>query len=155
MDKKRANISKEAIVAEYLTGTISYRGLEAKYGFPSRSICDWVLEYQGRKPAWKERKRLKDERAGKTQDPDLPKDNAIAESVNGILKDELLDKVYLDYKQAVKGVAVAISTYNHQRPHGSIDYLTPFEAHFRSGELKRRWKNYYSKVKEMEPEEVF
>ena len=89
-----------------------------------------------------------------TQNGD-PKENAIAERVNGILKDELLDKVYLDYKQAVKGVAVAISTYNHQRPHGSIDYLTPYEAHFRSGELKRRWKNYYSKVKEMEPVEVF
>lgn len=89
-----------------------------------------------------------------TQNGD-PKENAIAERVNGILKDELLDKVYLDYKQAVKGVAVAISTYNHQRPHGSIDYLTPYEAHFRSGELKRRWKNYYSKVKEMEPAEVF
>ena len=89
-----------------------------------------------------------------TQNGD-PKENAIAERVNGILKDELLDKVYLDYNQAVKGVAVAISTYNHQRPHGSIDYLTPYEAHFRSGELKRRWKNYYSKVKEMEPAEVF
>lgn len=89
-----------------------------------------------------------------TQNGD-PKENPIAERVNGILKDELLDKVYLDYKQAVKGVAVAISTYNHQRPHGSIDYLTPYEAHFRSGELKRRWKNYYSKVKEMEPAEVF
>lgn len=89
-----------------------------------------------------------------TQNGD-PKENAIAERVNGILKDELLDKVYLDYKQAVVGVSVAISTYNHQRPHGSIDYLTPFEAHFRSGELKRRWKNYYSKVKEMEPAEVF
>lgn len=89
-----------------------------------------------------------------TQNGD-PKENAIAERVNGILKDELLDKVYLDYKQAIVGVSVAISTYNHQRPHGSIDYLTPFEAHFRSGELKRRWKNYYSKVKEMEPAEVF
>jgi putative transposase len=89
-----------------------------------------------------------------TQNGD-PKENAIAERVNGVLKDELLDKVYLDYKQAVVGVSVAISTYNHQRPHGSIDYLTPYEAHFRSGELKRRWKNYYSKVKEMEPAEVF
>ena len=89
-----------------------------------------------------------------TQNGD-PKENAIAERVNGVLKDELLDKVYLDYKRAVVGVSIAISTYNHQRPHGSIDYLTPYEAHFRSGELKRRWKNYYSKVKEMEPAEVF
>jgi len=55
MDKKKENISKEAIVAEYLTGSISYRGLEAKYGVPSRSICDWVMEYQGRKSSWKEK----------------------------------------------------------------------------------------------------
>ncbi len=72
---------------------------------------------------------------------DDPRENAIAERVNGILKDELLDKVHLNYKQAVRNVALAISIYNHQRPHGSIDYLTPIEVHFRSGELKRRWKN--------------
>ena len=85
-----------------------------------------------------------------TQNGD-PKENAIAERVNGILKDELLEKVYVDYKQALRGVSVAISIYNHQRPHGSIDYLTPIEAHFRTGELKRRWKNYYSKKKQTEP----
>ena len=95
MDKKKANISKEAIVAEYLTGTISYRGLEAKYGFPSRSICDWVLEYQGRKPAWKEKKRRKDERAGKTIPPDLPKDVKILQEAlrKSQLKSELLEEM--------------------------------------------------------------
>lgn len=89
-------------------------------------------------------------RISMTQNGD-PKENAIAERVNGILKDELLEKVYVDYKQALRGVSVAISIYNHQRPHGSIDYLTPIEAHFRTGELKRRWKNYYSKKKQTEP----
>ena len=77
-----------------------------------------------------------------TQNGD-PRENAIAERVNGILKDELLDKSYLNYKEAEKCVSIAISIYNHQRPHGSIDYLTPFEAHFKEGKLKRRWKNYY------------
>jgi len=93
-------------------------------------------------------------RISMTQNGD-PKENAIAERVNGILKDELLEKVYANYGQAVRGISVAISTYNHQRPHGSIDYLTPIEAHFRSGELKRRWKNYYSKKAEKALEEVF
>jgi len=51
--------------------------------------------------------------------------------VNGILKDELLEKSYVNYRQAVKGISVAISIYNHQRPHGSIDYLMPIEAHFK------------------------
>ena len=89
-----------------------------------------------------------------TQNGD-PRENAIAERVNGILKDELLDKSYLNYQAAVRSVSIAISIYNHQRPHSSIDYLTPIEAHFRSGKLKRRWKNYYSKKKETKPEAVF
>lgn len=93
-------------------------------------------------------------RISMTQNGD-PRENAIAERVNGILKDELLDKVYSTYDQAVRGISIAISIYNHQRPHGSIDYLTPIEAHFRSGELKRRWKNYYSKKAEKALEEVF
>lgn len=78
-----------------------------------------------------------------------PLENALAERVNGILKDELLEKQYLNFEQAQQAVAVAISIYNHQRPHGSIDLLTPVEAHLREGELKRRWKNYYSKRKEV------
>lgn len=89
-----------------------------------------------------------------TQNGD-PRENAIAERVNGILKDELLEKSHLNYKVAIHNVSIAISIYNHQRPHGSIDYLTPIEAHFRSGKLKRRWKNYYSKKKDMELEPVF
>lgn len=93
-------------------------------------------------------------RISMTQNGD-PRENAIAERVNGILKDELLEKTYSNYGQAVKEISVAISIYNHQRPHGSIDYLTPIEAHFRSGELKRRWKNYYSKKAEKALEEVF
>jgi putative transposase len=71
------------------------------------------------------------------------------------LKDELLEKSYANYGQAVKGISIAISIYNHQRPHGSIDYLMPVEAHFRSGELKRRWKNYYSRKAVKALEEIF
>jgi transposase InsO family protein len=86
-----------------------------------------------------------------TQNGD-PRENAIAERVNGILKDELLPKAHINYKEAIRIVSIAVSIYNHQRPHGSIDYLTPIEAHFRSGKLKRRWRNYYIKKKEMELE---
>jgi transposase InsO family protein len=78
-----------------------------------------------------------------------PLENALAERVNGILKDELLEKQYLNFQQAQQAIAAAISIYNHIRPHSSIDMLTPVEAHLREGELKRRWKNYYSKRKEV------
>jgi len=78
-----------------------------------------------------------------------PLENAIAERVNGILKDELLEKIYINYQEAKQAIVAAISIYNYQRPHSSIDMLTPIEAHLREGELKRRWKNYYSKKKEV------
>lgn len=79
-----------------------------------------------------------------------PLENALAERVNGILKDELLEDIYPDFDQAKKALAVAISIYNHQRPHSSIDMLTPVEAYLRNGELKKHWKNYYSGKKEKE-----
>ncbi len=79
-----------------------------------------------------------------------PLENALAERVNGVLKEELLEEKYLNYEQARQAVSVAVSIYNHHRPHGSIDLLTPEEAHYREGELKRRWKNYYSNTKREE-----
>ena len=95
MDKKKESISKEAIIAEYLTGTISYRGLEAKYGIPSRSICDWVLAFQGRKPSWKEKKRRKLEREGKLPEPELPKDIKLLQAAlqRSQLKSKLLEEM--------------------------------------------------------------
>ena len=72
-----------------------------------------------------------------------PLENALAERVNGILKTELLEEMFHDFTTAQLEVAIACSTYNHLRPHGSIDNLKPVEAHLQSGELNKRWKNYY------------
>ena len=72
-----------------------------------------------------------------------PLENAIAERMNGILKDELLEKYFENFMQAQHEVSIAISIYNHERPHSSVDMLTPAMAHLQSGELKKRWKNYY------------
>ena len=44
--QKRVN--KEAIIAEYLAGGISYRSLGEKYGIDFRIINYWVLKYQGK-----------------------------------------------------------------------------------------------------------
>lgn len=84
-----------------------------------------------------------------TQNGD-PLENAIAERVNGILKQEFLEEVFPDYEKAQKSIAIACSTYNHLRPHGSIDHLKPAEAHQKSGELKKRWKNYWQLKQEKE-----
>jgi transposase InsO family protein len=78
-----------------------------------------------------------------------PLENAIAERVNGILKDELLEEVHDDFETALNNIAIAISAYNHLRPHSSIEMLTPVIAHQLNRPLKRTWKNYYRR-KEVE-----
>lgn len=80
-----------------------------------------------------------------------PLENAIAERVNGILKEELLQKRYPSFEVAQKSVAKAIVIYNSLRPHGSCDMLTPMEAHKKEGVLKKHWKNYYKKKEVVMP----
>jgi putative transposase len=74
-----------------------------------------------------------------------PLENAIAERVNGILKDEFLQEKYDCFQVAQNSVAKSISVYNAIRPHSSCDMLTPQVAHQKQGVLKKHWKNYYKK----------
>jgi len=84
-----------------------------------------------------------------TQNSD-PRENAIAERVNGIIKQEFLETCFNDFTHAKNEVAKAIYIYNNERIHSSVDMLTPFEAHTKTGLLKKHWKNYYvPKVKEV------
>ena len=76
-----------------------------------------------------------------------PYENAVAERVNGILKDEFgLGNTLPGFAQADALVARAVRAYNELRPHGSCDFLTPSQAHEQEGLLVRRWKNYYQPV---------
>ena len=53
-------------------------------------------------------------------------ENAIAERVNGILKDEFfIDQVFSDIKNAQKAIKDAIKLYNSKRLHVSLNYKTP------------------------------
>lgn len=57
-------------------------------------------------------------------------ENAKAERVNGILKDEfLLDSTFKDYTTAKKASKQAIETYNELRPHWSLNLQTPSQVH--------------------------
>ena len=70
-----------------------------------------------------------------------PYENAIAERVNGILKEEFyLNKTFVNITDAEQTVHQAIRRYNHIRPHASCDYMTPIVAHEQSGILRKRWK---------------
>ena len=81
-----------------------------------------------------------------------PRDNAIAERVNGILKMELLKPEFADLEAARVAVTQAINTYNYLRPHSSISMLTPALVHGRVLKVKRCWKNYYKKPVRKEEE---
>jgi transposase InsO family protein len=57
-------------------------------------------------------------------------ENAMAERVNGILKDEyLLDRTFRDFAHAEKACKEAINLYNTRRPHGSLKFQTPEKVH--------------------------
>ena len=72
-----------------------------------------------------------------------PKDNAVAERVNGIIKNELLkDMVFHSIEEVKVAVADAIDFYNNERPHMSLDWKTPAEAALCSGELKKKWVSH-------------
>ena len=70
-----------------------------------------------------------------------PTENPIAERINGILKQSFgLPVRFQDYNSAIQPITNAIRCYNYEFPHGSIDYLKPYQAHLISGEIKKRWK---------------
>ncbi|MDR0205775.1 MAG: integrase core domain-containing protein [Bacteroidales bacterium] len=85
-----------------------------------------------------------------TQNGD-PLENAIAERVNGIIKDEYLLNYQCDNIQEAKiKLNLAVSLYNNERPHSSIGNLTPEYVHSQypqisDEKIKKLWKNYYTK----------
>lgn len=55
--------------------------------------------------------------------------NALAERVNGILKNELLPRSPNDLEQARSMVSEAVRIYNTERPHMALKYKTPDAVH--------------------------
>jgi putative transposase len=89
-----------------------------------------------------------------TEDSD-PRDNAIAERVNGILKNELLahHKVQ-NIAQAKALLQEATRIYNEERPHLSCNMLKPSEAHTLDYSLPRRWRTSNRSVNQYQEEVV-
>jgi len=57
-------------------------------------------------------------------------ENAMAERVNGILKEEfLLDETFANKASALKAVREAIESYNTRRPHWSLNLCIPKQIH--------------------------
>lgn len=74
-----------------------------------------------------------------TQDGN-PYDNAVAERINGILKDEFsLDDTFEDFAQVQKEVKESIDSYNERRPHLSNHFLTPCQMHEQRILKPKKW----------------
>lgn len=75
-----------------------------------------------------------------------PLENAIAERVNGIIKEEYLNDYQVeDIQEAKELLDVVIKLYNEERPHMSIGNLTPNQVHQNNIKTEKLWKNYYIK----------
>jgi len=81
-----------------------------------------------------------------------PLENAIAERVNGIIKEEYLNHYQTDsLPEAKKQLQKTISLYNNNRPHMSISNLTPNKLHNNQKiNPQRLWKNYFKKLNNFE-----
>ena len=76
-----------------------------------------------------------------------PYENAIAERMNGILKDEFgLGEKLNDLADALHQTRQSIQTYNQVRPHLSCQYLTPLQMHQQQTIIMKRWKKKTSRV---------
>jgi transposase InsO family protein len=77
-----------------------------------------------------------------------PLENAMAERINGIMKEEYLETYQVDNIEDAKALLKdVVDLYNAERPHMSIGYATPDEVHQSNQPIKteKLWKNYYRK----------
>lgn len=82
-----------------------------------------------------------------------PLENPIAERVNRTIKEEFTLQKQISFSSfavAKKHMAKIIDFYNNERPHRSIEMLTPSKAYQLEGNLKRMWKTYYRSTEKKE-----
>jgi len=78
-----------------------------------------------------------------------PYENAVAERINGTLKNEFdLGDRLQDQKSAERELRKAIWIYNNLRPHESCNFLTPRETHANENIELKKWPMRFRKKKE-------
>ncbi|GLU55237.1 transposase [Dyadobacter frigoris] len=71
-----------------------------------------------------------------------PNENAMAERLFRTLKEDFAIRGFVSFSTAQEAIEKAINTYNAIRPHASLGYLTPNQAHHRNGPLPLKWYPY-------------
>ena len=85
-----------------------------------------------------------------------PKENPQAERINNTMKNELLyNKRFSDITDVKEAVAIAVEFYNKERPHMSIDMMTPTDAATCVGELNKKWISFRTKAIKANSENAF
>jgi transposase InsO family protein len=78
-----------------------------------------------------------------------PLENAVAERIHKTIKEEFTNDRQINFcniDEAKTEIRKFIEFYNKQRPHRSVQWLTPNDAHQCTGALRRVWKTYRSKA---------
>jgi putative transposase len=81
-----------------------------------------------------------------TQNGD-PYENAVAERINGIIKNEYLEKRYYDEARAQLDISKSVNLYNSDRIHMSIGMKTPDYIHQTGIRAKNLWKKQTKEIK--------
>ncbi len=78
-----------------------------------------------------------------------PYENALAERVNGIIKNEFnLYESRLGFDTTYALIRTSIQACNEQRPQSSCNLITPDQAHKQQGTMQKRWKQYPKSYRE-------
>jgi len=95
----------------------------ARRGKPDLIVSDHGTEFTSNAMlAWAQRSRV----AWHFIAPGKPMQNGICEAFNGRMRDELLNEtIFYDLDHARSSLARWTASYNQQRPHSAIGYLTP------------------------------
>jgi transposase InsO family protein len=124
------------IVGWDLSGSLSVDGsLRAfKQGFSKLKRTDQLIHHSDRGIQYCSKRYVNILKRGKVRismsAKANPYENAVAERINGILKEEYgLNQVFKDLKTLKEVVKEAIEIYNNERPHSSLGMLTPTQKY--------------------------
>ena len=134
-------------VAPTLEAAYCIRALKMAIGTLPEGFSDTLIHHSDRGTQYASAdyiKALKGSRIAPSMTEDgNPKDNAMAERINNTVKNELLHgKTFTSIRQVTDAVRKAVRFYNEERPHSSINMLTPNQAHQTEGKLKKHWHSY-------------
>ncbi len=78
-----------------------------------------------------------------------PKDNPVAERQNNTIKNEMLKDIkFRSIGEVRRAVEKAVDFYNNERPHMSLNNMTPRQAAACMGKIKKKWTSYREKYLE-------